>query len=186
MRSVASKERPPELNADEGRREELLSSIDARTRSVIRARLVKGGVNPQDADDIAQETLVAMVERAGDYRRELGSLEEWASGFAWLNARSWIRRNGYRSSKEVPLEWIEHVAERSIENPLISAVAEALTKIGEDDRNLLRMKYIEGRSSDELAEMTGMSSVAIRKRISRAVESIRKSPALREAVGFTR
>jgi len=61
MRSVASKERPPELNVDEGRREELLSSIDARTRSVIRARLVKGGVNPQDADDIAQETFVAMV-----------------------------------------------------------------------------------------------------------------------------
>jgi RNA polymerase sigma factor (sigma-70 family) len=56
----------------------------------------------------------------------------------------------------------------------------ALNKLAKKDRNLLSMKFGMGLSSDEIAEQVKMSPTQVRKRISRAIERLRRQPAIQD------
>jgi DNA-directed RNA polymerase specialized sigma24 family protein len=64
------------------------------------------------------------------------------------------------------------------------AVEEAIGLLNPIDQELLQMRFGFGYSFDEIAEMADMTSVNARKRVSRAVESLRRHPGLRRELGF--
>ena len=56
-----------------------------------------------------------------------------------------------------------------------SDAAGCLALVAEDVQALLRMKYIDGFSYEDIAEKTGLSQSAIKMRISRAKQTIKKA-----------
>jgi RNA polymerase sigma-70 factor (ECF subfamily) len=115
-----------------------------------------------DADDLVQETLAAAYQRLHEYRED--------SRF---------------------LYWIERILERRFARPLESAdapaapsrstpsaglrgreeqarIAEAMSCLSEEDRDVLALRYERGLSNEEIAERLEISGDTARKRLSRA------------------
>jgi len=138
------------------------------------------GVSADDAPDVAQACTVEVLRHLGDFDAARGRFDGWVSGFALNSVRAYNR--GTRKLRvEVALE---DVAEPTVdEHPTTSkrvGLATALEKLTPRDRNLLGMKFGMGLSSDEIAEQVKMSPTQVRKRISRAIERLRKQPAIQD------
>jgi RNA polymerase sigma-70 factor (ECF subfamily) len=67
-----------------------------RYRPVVVAHARRLGLSDTDAEDVAQETLVAFCQayRDGKYDRSKGRLRDWLFGIARNQLRNWCRRRG--------------------------------------------------------------------------------------------
>jgi RNA polymerase sigma-70 factor (ECF subfamily) len=138
------------------------------------------GVSADDAPDVAQACTVEVLRHLGDFDATRGRFDGWVSGFALNSVRAY-NRGARKLRAEVALD---DVAEPIIvENAATSKRAGldmALNKLAKKDRNLLSMKFGMGLSSDEIAEQVKMSPTQVRKRISRAIERLRRQPAIQD------
>ena len=131
------------------------------------------------AEDLAQDCLLQIFARLSEFDSEKGVFEAWVGGFA-LNAARSNRRREMRSRMttmsvdDVPEPGYEPVQFES-DRDLLQAAMLALDLV---DREMLHMKYALGMSSDEMAEACGLNAPQVRKRLSRAVERLRRNPAI--------
>ncbi|MBI1756261.1 MAG: sigma-70 family RNA polymerase sigma factor [Fimbriimonas ginsengisoli] len=150
-------------------------------RDLARSRILQLGVPAEEADDLAQEVMVNMLRRLPDFQVERGTMEGWIVGFSRMVARSWARRRR-KQSREVPVGLVVPEILEARPGPVASdELALALEKLGDADRELIRMRYGSGLNSRQIAEATGLTDAAVRKRLSRALERVRQDPSLREA-----
>lgn len=135
----------------------------------------------QASEDIAQEAFIKAWQ-------QLSHLHNHASFLPWLRqitrnlARDWLRANRNRPlsgdaaeiaigmaadpSPEAP-EHLERVEEELAAEDIISALPE-------DSRETLLLYYREGQSSQQVADLLGLSDAAVRKRLSRARATVRE------------
>jgi RNA polymerase sigma-70 factor (ECF subfamily) len=146
----------------------------------VKKRVRAFGVPYDDAADVAQACTIEVLRHLDDFDPGRGRFDGWMSGFALNSARAYGR--GTRKLKtEVALEDIaEPISEEGAFSTRRDGLEAALEKISLGDRRLLGMKFGLGLTSDEVAQRVGMSSTQVRKRISRALERLRKQPAIRE------
>ena len=114
-------------------------------------------------------------------QRAIGALstyEDRGVGFAaWLFAiaRNECRERWRTSNHEIPLDAQKHdIADersRGLEDSLFAQ--QILIKLSEDDRELLRLRYIGDLSMSEIANVLKINSVAVRVRIHRALAKAR-------------
>ena len=135
----------------------------------------------QASEDIAQEAFLKAWQ-------QLDKLKNTASFLPWLRqitrnlARDWLRaQHGRPMSGEVaeiaigmaadpdptPAERLLQTEEEVVANDIISSLPE-------DSREALLLFYREGQSSQQVAELLGLSDAAVRKRLSRARACVRE------------
>lgn len=135
----------------------------------------------QASEDIAQEAFLKAWQR-------LSQLNNTTSFLPWLRqitrnlARDWLRANRNRPlSGEAAEIAIGMAADPSpngsdalmqVEEEL--AAAEIISALPEDSRETLLLFYREGQSSQQVAQLLGLSDAAVRKRLSRARASVRE------------
>jgi RNA polymerase sigma-70 factor (ECF subfamily) len=152
---------------------------------LARTRLLQFGVSPQDVEDLTQDLVLSLMRQLPTFELGKGSVEGWVTGFAKMSARAWARQNNRKAIREIPLDQapaasISHNADRTVG----AAINTALDKLPAIDRQLVSMRFIDGLSSKQIADATGLTDVAIRKRLSRAIERIRHDGGLREALAL--
>lgn len=154
-------------------------------RTVLRKRFVSLGLSPQVVEDLVQETTVAVFSSLKDFDPDKGPLDNWLSGYARNVARSWWRGDYSRSKAESPLESVSELAESdTVDLGGSGALETALGELSLVDQELLLMRFGLGHSFEEIAALTDLSVVNARKRVSRAVECLRRCPELRAELGF--
>lgn len=159
-------------------------SISSLTQ-FARVRLLQFGVSAQDADDLAQDIMINMMRQLPSFEIEKGSLESWITGFAKMASKAWMRQRALKLQREVPLELAPGIAaEVESDELLAGAIHRALSKLPEVDRLMVDFRFTQGLSSKQIADRMGMSDMAVRKRLSRAIERVRKDSGLREALYF--
>lgn len=135
----------------------------------------------QASEDIAQEAFIKGWQ-------QLNQLHSHASFLPWLRqitrnlARDWLRANRGRplsgEAAEIAIsmaadpgpsapEYLQRVEEEVAAEEIISALPE-------DSRETLLLYYREGQSSQQVANLLGLSDAAVRKRLSRARASVRE------------
>lgn len=145
---------------------------------VVKRRLRRLSATEAEVEEIAQECVLSVFQRLSEYDAELGSFEGWVSGFAQNCWRAHIRSMVRSRRSQVPIDDVteaqyeigDHVNQR--EN-----LASAMETLELVDRELLHMRFSLGMSSDEIADASDMNAPQVRKRISRAVERLRRHPA---------
>ncbi|MBT2766326.1 RNA polymerase sigma factor [Stenotrophomonas sp. ISL-67] len=134
----------------------------------------------QASEDIAQEAFIKGWQ-------QLNQLHSHASFLPWLRqitrnlARDWLRANRGRplsgDAAEIAIsmaadpspsapEYLQRAEEELAAEEIISALPE-------DGRETLLLYYREGQSSQQVANLLGLSDAAVRKRLSRARASVR-------------
>lgn len=145
------------------------NSVEAAARVIVH--------NPEDAEDIAQETYVRAFG-------QLGELQDAASLLAWLQriARNLAlnRRCASRWSFVSDLD-VSQIAQPEIDaDELGPALARALVGLGGEDRQLCERYYHGGWTTARLADEMKISEGAVRKRLQRVRERLRKGIAMNE------
>ncbi|TQM17942.1 RNA polymerase sigma factor (sigma-70 family) [Pseudoxanthomonas sp. 3HH-4] len=135
----------------------------------------------QASEDIAQEAFLRAWQ-------QLDKLKNSASFLPWLRqitrnlARDWLRaQHGRPMSGEVAEIAIGMAAdpdptpaERLLQTEEEVVATDIISSLPEDSREALLLFYREGQSSQQVAELLGLSDAAVRKRLSRARACVRE------------
>lgn len=125
-----------------------------------------------DSDDILQETLITVWQKAGQYDGR-GSFEGWLKRIAINRCRNHFRVTSLIQRKlEQFAEWIagqKSNQTKTYGDLKISEVLDrSLSRLSTDDRTVLVLCYLEEMSGSEVAEVLSISLEAVHVRLHRA------------------
>lgn len=145
---------------------------------IARRRFRRLTSNEHECEELTQECVLTVFQRLSEYSSSLGSFDGWVYGFAHNTWRSHLRALARQRRSTVPIEDVR-TAQYEMSGTLDQRenLAVALETLELVDRELLHMRYTLGMSSDEIAAASDMNPPQVRKRISRAVERLRRHPA---------
>ncbi len=129
------------------------------------------------ADEVVQETWLTAVRRIRDFDPERGSFASWLHGIAAHLLRNHFRRedrrNGWRdclAARAAATETAEADLERREE---AERVARALASLPDRYEAVLRAKYLEGRSVQEIAAAWDETAKTVESLLTRARQAFR-------------
>jgi len=142
-----------------------LRELFERHASWLAVRL-RRNMPPDAVEDVMQETFIAVWKSAGRYSGE-GVVGAWIWGIARRQAAMWARSNNR------PMPLLELAASVDIESEAVRAVdlATALAAIGpagDEQRELIRMVYMEDRPLNEVADHLGIPAGTVKSRLFKA------------------
>jgi RNA polymerase sigma-70 factor (ECF subfamily) len=124
------------------------------------------------AAEAAQSAWVVAWRRLGDLR-DFANLRPWLMSIAANEARQLTRSNRRRSLREiVVLDPSTPPADAGAADRV--DLANALATLEARDRELLALRHLAGMDSGEIGKTVGMSPTAVRSRLARARERLRK------------
>ncbi|MBI2376980.1 MAG: sigma-70 family RNA polymerase sigma factor [Deltaproteobacteria bacterium] len=132
--------------------------------------------NPTDADDVVQETLIAVATHLPAFEGR-SSLSTWVYTLARTACAR--RRRGAKNAPTLPESSAperadptnpEILAERA---ELSSALSSALASLPIDQREVVVLRDMEGLTAPEVAEALGLSVAAVKSRLHRGRQALR-------------
>lgn len=137
--------------------------------------------NEEDAQDIAQESLIAAVRNLDGFRGE-ASVSTWlytiARSFCIKKRR---RKKGSPESMETLHDAIPATADRADEQvqrrDFEQALERVLNSLEESQREVFMLRDIEGLSAKEVAGTLGISEAAVKSRLHRVRDNVRRAMA---------
>jgi RNA polymerase sigma factor (sigma-70 family) len=146
--------------------------IDRHQQAV--RNFLRGVAGPNDADDIAQETFLAVWTNARGYRGG-ASVKSWLFSIAWRKAkgmqRGWFRRArrdaGYHEASELTQPADTPSAERL-------AIRQALGELSLDQRAAVMLCLAHGFSHAEASEALDMPLGTIKSHVTRGRDRLRE------------
>lgn len=120
----------------------------------------------QAAEDLAQETFAEIWNRPTGFSPERGTLRGYLYGIGRKRAAEW-----WRSHQAAEPSDVEKIGDCQTEHN--SIIHDALRRLPEEQRSLLWLREVEGRSYAELAEILGIPIGTVRSRLFAAREALR-------------
>jgi RNA polymerase sigma-70 factor (ECF subfamily) len=135
------------------------------------------GGNKAVAEDLVQDIFLKAFEAYDRFDPAKGK-----SAWIYTIARNHVINSMAKQRPSVDLEEVEGMAIASADGREHMAIADderrllqAIEALGEEEAQLLRMKYLEGWSFDELAEIMEKTPGALRVQASRALKKLKKT-----------
>lgn len=126
--------------------------------------------DPSDAYDIAQEVFLKLYTYTGTFNEE-EHIKAWLLRCAINKSKDLIKSHWHRYAQ--PLETAADISYDPFAGQN-GRLAPFLNKISRNNRIALYLHYYEGYSVDEIAVMTGVSSAAVRSRLLRGKNKLKK------------
>jgi RNA polymerase sigma-70 factor (ECF subfamily) len=142
----------------------------------------RGGSTPSDAEDVLQETLLNAYKGMGGFRGE-SSFSTWMTRIAVNAARSYLRKKrpevapipASDGEEDCPADPFDAMASPSPGPAEVLAmqedkdrVGEALTKLPDEEREVLVMREVDGMKYSAIADALEITEGAVRARLHRA------------------
>lgn len=133
------------------------------------------------ADDAAQETFVKVYRALGDFRME-AKFSTWLYRIAVNTCKNKMGSRSFRDSRDhMDLDAAEYagavsggnMAESSAPDQILEAkskrgrIEAAIARLPEEQRVLVVLRDVEGRSYEEIAETTGLNPGTVKSRLNR-------------------
>ena len=137
-------------------------------------RLAEGLVGKADADDLAQDALIAALEKPP--RRET-ALRPWLRSVVRNLGAQWRRGEGRRARRQEAVARAERLpaTDALVERAeLQRMLAEEVVRLGEPQKTVVLLRYFEGLSSAEIARRTGAPAATVRSHLARGLERMRR------------
>jgi len=168
---------------DEAAFRELVERYQSKVHSIIYGILR----NRNDAEDIAQQVFAKIYFSIGNFDGR-SALLTWIYKITLNECYDYLRKRRVRKlvyesevSDEEELKITRSLAaadaSETVEESLARRdyVLKLLSRVSEEDRNLLMLKEVEGHSVDELAAMTGLNQNTIKVKLFRARQKLIKA-----------
>lgn len=163
------------LDGDKTAYKTVLDTVAARVRRYIARRLDHGPL-AGDIEDIVQIVLMAVHDKRDTYNR-MRPFMPWVFGIARYKLLEHLRANR-RRLKDVNIDDIAHslnVADMTTPDPTTRHdVASMLDKLADGPREAVALTKLEGRTSQEVAQQTGLTATAVKVRVHRAMKALQR------------
>jgi RNA polymerase sigma-70 factor (ECF subfamily) len=160
------------LDGDAAAHKVLLTRLSAHLRAYFNARLARIGMAPADAEDLVQETLIALHTRRHTYDRSQ-PFTPWVYAIARYRLVDYLRRSK-RSTTDVPIEEAEEVLTdddpSSVESTL--DLAQLMARLSPKARQAIQFVKLDGLSVSEAAARSGMSPSAVKVSVHRGLRAL--------------
>jgi RNA polymerase sigma factor (sigma-70 family) len=131
--------------------------------------------DPHLAEDVVQAVFMVLMNKAAGLPANV-VLPAWlfsVTRYACANAkRGERRRRRYEHEAAMTRELVDPTPKRS--NDLEVVIDSALARLGRVDREAIVLRFYDGMNATEVAAAMGMTAEATRRRISRALEKLRR------------
>lgn len=145
-----------------------------RHQQAVRGFLRGLMANNSDADDIAQETFLAVWTQAKSFRGQ-GSVRSWLFSIAWRKAKG-SQRRWFRSMRRDTAYHESFLRDTASESRTDAAilVRQALMSLGMDQRATVMLCLGSGHTHAEASEMLGIPLGTIKSHVLRGREKLRE------------
>jgi RNA polymerase sigma factor (sigma-70 family) len=133
--------------------------------------------DPAEAEEVTQDVFLKVIARAGQYDGR-ASVASWLFAIAANACRDRLRRSVRRPS--VPLEAVAEAPEpglpvdvRLVERQRREAVRRALSRLSDEQREVLVLARYHGLPYAEIARALSISEGAVKTRVFRAMETLK-------------
>ena len=134
-------------------------------------------------EEIAQDVFLTAWENLAKFRQE-STISTWLTGIAKNKCIQAFRNRGRRQAITVAfvedIRYQSHVEgavspeDKVLDEARREGLALGMSRMREDEQLLLDLRYQKGLPVAEVAELLGKSEAAVRKRLLRALERLRK------------
>lgn len=145
----------------------------------VKGFLVKTGMQPEAAEEIAQSTLVAVWRKAGQFDPATAGAAAWIFTIARNLRIDAIRRSARQARTAQPvapddeLDAVESPETTMARRDDVSRVTAALSRLSEEQSTVIRMSFIEERPHAEIASALGIPLGTVKSRIRLAMTKLR-------------
>jgi RNA polymerase sigma-70 factor (ECF subfamily) len=129
--------------------------------------------NIEDAEDLTAQTFMSVIEALPRYQHR-SQFTAWIFRIARSKAMDHFRRNHSRVQKDASTaETIfDETLEQVIQSQTIDSLRVIIKMLKEDERELLRLRFVVDLSYVEIAELVGRKEDAVRKSVNRILERL--------------
>jgi RNA polymerase sigma-70 factor, ECF subfamily len=169
----------------QARDEEVVATFLERYRSLLFHCIGHFEQEPAARDDLYQELVLYALERldAGRFDSAKGSLGTWLYRVAWCRCVDLMRKSQGRRQTQVATG-TEGVPERPDPSPgpremageaeVGTLVRRALVQLENEDRSLLDLRFVQGRTLVDISGTLGISHEQCKYRLKRASTALRR------------
>ena len=138
-------------------------------------------LNRENTEDVVQETFIKAMNAWESFDNDKAQVQTWLCTIAKNTMLNYIRDNKKHDSISYD-DMNEQGFERGEEDPELNALTDdyakeayaILSKLKEEDRELLVMRYIEELSYKEIASRIGSNDKAVAKKVERLLKKCRE------------
>jgi RNA polymerase sigma-70 factor (ECF subfamily) len=176
--NMGRKDAPPEmedaliLEAMKGTPTALVAVYDFYARRIYRY-FYSRVENSEDADDLTAQTFLSVIEALPRYQHR-GHFTAWIFQVARSKAMDFFRRDHSKVQKKADLSGIvfDETLEKVIQGQTVETLRLMIQLLDEDERELLRLRFVVDLSYVEIAELLGRKEDAVRKSVNRIIERL--------------
>lgn len=160
------------LDGDARAHRKLLTGLTSHLRAYFKRRLARIGRSEADAEDLVQETLMAIHTRRHTYDRTQ-PLTPWVYAIARYRLIDSLRRTKAKV-QDVPIDEDTELFVDDDTNAVESGLdlARLLAQLPPKTQRTIRLVKLEGLSTDEAAARTGSSTSAVKVSVHRGLRAL--------------
>lgn len=166
--------------AAQGDRAALALIYDSYVGDVYRYAYSRIG-DAADAEDVTAQTFMAVIETLPRYR-DRGSFSGWIFQIAYSKTMDLFRKQR-RKPGDIPLDaaYSDEVLEQVVKGQMVDQLSLLLKDLDEDERELIRLRFVAGLSWVEIATVLVRKEDAVRKSLTRTLERLHRQIEVKNA-----
>lgn len=156
--------------------ETAFTTLVERHVSLVHSVALRHTSDPQQAQDITQAVFILLARKAGSLGRKT-VLSGWLYQTARLTAANWRRAEARRIRREQEAfmeSTLEEARPEAVWSELSPLLDDAMSHLSATDRDAIVLRFFQNKTLPEVGSALGMEESAANKRVSRALEKLRK------------
>lgn len=143
----------------------------------IKSFLMKSGLSPDVADELAQETMLTVWNKAEQYNKAQAAASTWIFTIARNKKIDYFRKNSKAPLTKHDLAFSQ--PEQTLPDDELGKeqqqdkIAQLLSEIPEEQAELIQKAYFEDKTHQDIAQETGIALGTVKSRIRLGLERLR-------------